>query len=183
MCLWTVGLSQHQWPELQNPQSHWQYQTAPWATGLLTPLFSSTMFTWSHDSGNWGVCDDNSLCFLCWLQPCHQLQTSHQFPHPKAHDYGKVDSVKLPGLMCILQPSTRAVQTESRVGSCGLSGAHDTFQAEADHMARPSYIQESSDGPRAFPVSQILSSYGHRQWDLIQSPVVIRVRTIKCQKF
>lgn len=74
------------------------------------------------------------------------------------HMTGKVNSVKLPGQGQLLHsclhvhPATKHMSYANRVDSCGLSGAHDTFQADANYMARPSYIQEGSNGPRAFPV-------------------------------
>lgn len=73
------------------------------------------------------------------------------------HMTGKVDSMKLPGqgplLHSCLHVHPATISWTNREDSCGLSRAHDTFQAEANHMARPSHIHESCDGPRAFPVS------------------------------
>lgn len=170
MCLWAVGLS-HQLPELQKPQSTGSTkntqpgsfsQTARWLllshTTVLTHYTQAEWYCSSHTTREAEVHDDSSLWLLCWLQPYHQLHTYHNFPI--LDDYGK-DSVKhqvkvgfyTAAFTWILQPNSMSCVNRVKSKQLCTIWSPGTFQAELDHKARSLYIQESSDGTTAFPVS------------------------------
>lgn len=133
-------------------------QTAPWAAG---PSHSTVLTL--HCSGHMIQEAGESMMtisygFYAGFNHVINCTQAINFPILR-HMTGKVNSVKLPGQGQLLHsclhvhPATKHMSYANRVDSCGLSGAHNTFQADANYMARPSYIQEGSDGPRAFPVS------------------------------
>lgn len=133
-------------------------QTAPWAAG---PSHSTVLTL--HCSGQMIQEAGESMMtipygFYAGFNHVINCTQAINFPILR-HMTGKVNSVKLPGQGQLLHsclhvhPTTKHMSYANRVDSFGLSGAHDTFQADTNYMARPSYIQEGSDGPRAFPVS------------------------------
>lgn len=149
------------------PAEHWLYQeylprefsqTAPLAAGpspstVLTRHGSSHVIQEAGESMK-------TIPYGIYAGFNHVINCTQAINFPiLRHMTGKVDSVKLPGQgqflhSCLhVHPATKHMSCANRVDSCGLSGAHDTFQADATHKTRPSYIQQGSDGPRAFPVS------------------------------